>query len=93
MLRIFASTLPRLSPDDQQAAVDDIARVISTATGQVLTMRLEQAVLMLRRSLHDAGFPDTAARLDEIETETASQRHEPAPAHKARVDQMPSSDR
>lgn len=76
VLAIFADMLPRLSPVCQQALVDDIARVISTATAHVLTRRMEQAIGMLRNSLYETNFPDTAVRLEEIESELARQVHE-----------------
>lgn len=76
VLIIFANMLPRLSPGYQQTAVDDIARVISTATAQVLTVRMERSLDMLRRSLCETGFPDAAARLEETESELARQVRE-----------------
>jgi uncharacterized membrane protein len=76
VLAIFAEVLPRLSPGYQRALVDDIGRVISTATAHVLTGRMEQAIGMLRSSLYEANFPDTAVRLEEIRSELARQVRE-----------------
>lgn len=76
VLMIFANILPRLPAGYQEAAVDDISRVISTATAQVFTPRMERALGMLRRSLYESDFPDAAARLEEIEYELARQVRE-----------------
>lgn len=76
VLTIFANMLPRLSAEYQRVAVDEIARVVSTVTTQVLTARLERALARLRQALYDASFADAAVRLEEIELDLARQARE-----------------
>lgn len=76
VLTIFARILPLLAPTYQRAAVDDIARVISTATAHVLTVKMEDAIGLLRRSLCDAGYQGASRRLEETESELARQVRE-----------------
>lgn len=76
VLRIFAEMLPRLAPAYQQAAVEDIARVISTATAQVLTVRMERAIGQLRWALNETGYQHAAGRLEEAESELSRQVRE-----------------
>ncbi len=76
VLMIFSTVLPRLTHRCQRALVDELGRVVSTATAHVLSVRMERAIDMLRRSLYESDFHDTAARLEEIETELSRQVRE-----------------
>lgn len=76
VLMIFSSVLPRLTPRCQRALVDELGRVLSTATAHVLSVRMEQAIALLRQSLYETDFHDTAARLEEIESELGRQVRE-----------------
>lgn len=68
VLNVFAMALPRLSPDRQRLAVEQVRRALPAATTHPFTAELERALTSLGDVLSDAGYPDFASQLAGVES-------------------------
>ncbi len=68
VLNIFARTLPRLSPEFQRIAAEQVRRAIPTATAHPFTAELEGALTKLGGVLADNGHPNYADQLSKVQS-------------------------
>ncbi len=68
VLNIFAMTLPRLSPEFQRIATEQVRRAIPTATAHPFTVELETALSKLGGVLEDTGHSDSASQLSRVQS-------------------------
>lgn len=73
-LRGLAEVLPRLAPEDQNAAVDRLQRVLPCATQQLYTREMEEAFTAIYSALNTVGMDADRDRVGELRQDL-EQRH------------------